>query len=309
MGTVIAAAAIAAPQPEYTSTSSVQLAGQAAHECLTRAGRSVDAIGVLINVGIYREHNTMEPAMAALVQKEAGIHLDYFQRTGTNATFSFDLMNGACGVLNAVQVSEALLASGSTDRVLVTAADVHPSGSAGKDPHYPYSDLGAALLLERSAEPTVGFGPVRHRGAPGASGGEGYLDMSAMGTSGRSNITVRSDQGGEDWVRQLLDLTVALVTDYADDEGLDLSRTLLVCNRPVPGFPDELARRVQIPRASVVATEAPLAMDGAPHTAAPVLGYLQAVEQGLLEGFDQMMFVCCGTGPTVACVSYRPKEQ
>ncbi|RDG36608.1 beta-ketoacyl-[acyl-carrier-protein] synthase family protein [Streptomyces corynorhini] len=304
MGTVITAARVAAPAPGPAAATTVRLAGEAARDCLERARVSTDAVGVLINVGVYRERNTIEPSMAALVQKEAGIHLDYHQRTGPTATFSFDLMNGACGVLNAVQVSGALLAGGSTERVLVTAADAHPGGRADQDPDYPYADLGAALLLERSPIPEEGFGPVRQRGARGPAGGAGFLDMAAMGSEGRRRITVRRDQ---DWEPRLLDLTVDTVTGYVRDEGLELPRTLLVCNRPTPGFTAALAGRLGLAPDAVIAPEAPDAAEGVPHTAAPVLGYLRAVEGGLPEGYDQLLIVSAGAGLTAACVSYRPR--
>ncbi|MFJ4806919.1 beta-ketoacyl-[acyl-carrier-protein] synthase family protein [Streptomyces murinus] len=92
-----------------------------------------------------------------------GINLDYLAAATPVAGFSCDLMNGACGVLNAVQVAQALLVTGSTDRVLITAADVHPGGRAADDPAYPYADLGAALLLERGTEPGTGFGLLTHQ--------------------------------------------------------------------------------------------------------------------------------------------------
>lgn len=122
---VITAAATAVPDGSAPA-SVVDLAGRVARSCLARARVSASSIGVLVNVGVYREHNTFEPAMAALVQKEVGINLDYIADPDPAAGFSFDLMNGACGVLNAVQVGHALLETGSTERVLITAADVHP---------------------------------------------------------------------------------------------------------------------------------------------------------------------------------------
>lgn len=156
--TTVIKAATTTTAPADEAASAVLLAGRAAQDCLTEAQLSPDTVGVLINVGVYRENNTFEPAIAALVQKEVGMNLDYLaHRVPGAAAFSFDLMNGACGVLNAIQVAQALLSTGSTERVLVTAADVHPGGRAALDADYPYADLGAALLLERSAQAEGGF--------------------------------------------------------------------------------------------------------------------------------------------------------
>jgi 3-oxoacyl-[acyl-carrier-protein] synthase-3 len=305
MSMVIKAAKTVRPLPSDDGDSSVRLASRAALECLAEAGLSPDSVGVLINVGVYRESNTFEPAIAALVQKEVGINLDYLASPAPVAGFSFDLMNGACGVLNAVQVAQALLETGSTDRVLITAADAHPGGRAVDDDAYPYADLGGALLLERAAQPGTGFGPVQLRSGDGPTGTRGYLDTSAMGTNGRGMITVERDT---DRVETLLDLAADTVNAYARTEGLDLDRTLLLCTRAAPDFADRLARRLGLDPRSVLAPAAEGA-DGEPHTAAPVVGYLQAQESGWPAGKDQLLLVAVGAGPSAACVSYRPQDR
>ncbi|MFI9270843.1 hypothetical protein ACIGXM_09065 [Kitasatospora sp. NPDC052896] len=305
MATVIKAASTSTA-PAHRAAAVVRLAGQAARACLAEARLSPDTVGALINVGVYREHNTFEPAVGALVQKEAGINLDYLAHPVPGAAFSFDLMNGACGVLNAVQVAQALLDTGSTERVLVTAADVHPSGRADLDDDYPYADLGGAMLLERSATAEGGFGPVRSARADQPSATAGFLRTVGMGSNGRRRITVRREPG---FAEQLLDLATEIATDYAWNEELDLRRTLLVSSRPTADFPYRLAARLGMSGSSVLAPQVPGPARGLPHTAAPILGYLQAVEQGLPEGVDQILFVAAGAGPSAACVSYRPQER
>ncbi|WP_181923471.1 hypothetical protein [Streptomyces inhibens] len=301
------AASTAVPQSD-ADASSVALAAKAAQDCLATAGLLPEAVGVLINTGVYRESNTFEPAMAALVQKEVGINLDYLAHPVPGGGFSFDLMNGACGVLNAVQVARALLETNSTKRVLVTAADVHPGGRAGRDDAYPYADLGAAWLLAKGTEPDTGFGQVLLRGSDNCGATTaGYLDISAAGPRGRHQITVQRDA---DWAEHLLDLTAATVTEYARTQDVDLNRTLVVCSRPTPDFAARLAQRLALDPEAVVAPDLPGGQSphsGEPHTAAPVLGYLQAVEGGLAEAYGQMLFVAAGAGPSTACVSYHPQ--
>ncbi|MEU2718407.1 hypothetical protein [Streptomyces sp. NPDC007205] len=307
MGIVITAARTALPLPDETAASSVRLASRAAGDCLVDAGLSPDAVGVLINTGVYRESNTFEPALAALVQKEVGMNLDYLAAPMPVAGFSCDLMNGACGVLNAVQVAQALLVTGSTDRVLVTAADVHPGGRAADDPAYPYADLGAALLLERGTEPGTGFGPVSLRATDdgdSSAGTRGYLETAGMGAEGRGRITVEREPEAVR-VERLVALAADTVSDYARAEGLGLDRTLVVCTPVGPHFADRLAWRLGLDPRSVWAPGAPGTAGGEPLTAAPVIGYLSAMERGLPPGKDQLLLVAAGSGPSVACVSYR----
>ncbi|MEU6862300.1 hypothetical protein ABZ924_03315 [Streptomyces sp. NPDC046876] len=287
MGIVITAAATATHTDPGTPASAVDLAGRAARSCLDSARVSASGVGVLINVGVYREHNTFEPALSALVQKQVGINLDYLADPQPSPGFSFDLMNGACGVLSAVQAGQALLATGTTERLLITAADVHPGGNAAADPDYPYADLAGALLLERAADPGTGFGPVRHYGADGADGAfdtEGYLDLDTMGTAGRSRITVRRTPGHE---TRAGELAAAAVASYAEEFGLDLDRTLVVGPR-------------------TTAADGPQGLTGEPHTAAPVLGYRRALDGVRPEDCDGLLFVTAGAG-SAACASYRPQ--
>ncbi|KMO93557.1 beta-ketoacyl-[acyl-carrier-protein] synthase family protein [Streptomyces roseus] len=281
MGMVIAAARTTTHHGTGPA-SAVELASRAARACLARAQVSPSSVGVLINVGVYRESNTFEPALAALVQKEVGVNLDYTADPAPASGFSFDLMNGACGVLNAVQLAQSLLDTAGAERVLITAADVHPGGDARRDPDYPYADLGGALLLQRSAAPGAGFGPVSSYAGDGPSDTEGYLDTAATGGDGRSRITVRRTEGHG---ARRAALAAACTAGYAREHGIDLDRTLVVG----PGA-GERARD-----------------EGEPHTAAPILGYLRAVAAPRPRGRDRLLLVAAGAGPSAACVSYRPE--
>lgn len=276
------------PGPGPGPASAVELASRAARACLSQAQVSPSSVGVLINVGVYRESNTFEPALAALVQKEVGINLDYIADPNPAAGFSFDLMNGACGVLNAVQLAQSLLDTGSAERVLITAADVHPGGDARRDPDYPYADLAGAFLLQRSADPDAGFGPVSVYAGDGPTDTEGYLDTAAMGSGGRSRITVCRTEGHG---ARRSALAAACTVGYARQHGIDLDRALVV--GPHAGADTRAAQDE----------------DGAgePHTAAPILGYLQALAAPRPKDRDRLLMVAAGAGPSAACVSYRPE--
>src|SRR5271169_212687 len=88
-----------------------RLAEAAARTCLEHARREPGDIDMLINAGIYREDNMGEPALAALIQEDIGANPGQ-PPVGGQGTFSFDLMNGICGVINATQLEAGLLRSG-----------------------------------------------------------------------------------------------------------------------------------------------------------------------------------------------------
>ena len=77
-----------------------RLADAAARSCLERAHRSADDIELLINAGVYFDRNISEPAIAALIQEDIGANLEQVAGAG-QGTLSFDVRNGACGLLTA----------------------------------------------------------------------------------------------------------------------------------------------------------------------------------------------------------------
>src|SRR5215472_704989 len=101
MGTHIEAAYAQAGNGGRKATAR-RLADTAARNCFALARRGPRDVDMLINVGIYREDSMGEPALAALIQEDIGANLGQ-PPTGGSGTFSFDLLNGACGVITALQ--------------------------------------------------------------------------------------------------------------------------------------------------------------------------------------------------------------
>ena len=85
-----------------------RLADAAARACLAHAGKEPGDVDMLINAGVYREDNMGEPALAALIQEDIGASLGQ-PPAGGRGTFSFDLINGTCGVISAIQLESGLL--------------------------------------------------------------------------------------------------------------------------------------------------------------------------------------------------------
>jgi 3-oxoacyl-[acyl-carrier-protein] synthase-3 len=294
MGAVIKAAG-ASTDPAIAS--SILHAAAAGRECIKKAGIGVDDIELLINVGVYRDSNMMEPAMAALIQRELSMGLDYVKHPLPTPTASFDLMNGACGLLNAVQVAGAFLKLGKARNVLIVSSDAHPSNKPSPD--FPYACLGAALLLSPGARDEQGFGKLRVLAPAGEDVGlEGAFALDQP-TGGRTRLQLRKHP---DYERRLLDLAATCAAEYVEAEKLDLSRTLLITSQPVPDFGAQLAKRLSMNEANSTRVTG---IDGDPHTSALALGYLRAAAAGRLEGYDQLLFVAAGAGLTSACTVYR----
>ncbi|WP_067533646.1 hypothetical protein [Nocardia crassostreae] len=273
----------------------VEHSAAAARQAMERAGVRPDQVGVLINAGIFRDSNTVEPAVSALIQKAAGIGLDY--EKNDPRSFSFDLMNAGVGVLNAVQVAQSILETGSAGHVLVVSGDTHPSTKrAAADAEFPYATAGATLLLERTAD-AEGFGRVHTATESGSPAIESYVDVATMGSNGRELMTVVREPDAEDRL-------LALAADVARQAlaEADLVGTALIASTVTPGFPQRLASELGIAASSV---RTPDLSQGDPHTASLSLAYDRAAADDSLREFTRVLFVAAGAGPSAAAVLYQ----
>jgi 3-oxoacyl-[acyl-carrier-protein] synthase-3 len=135
--------------PEDTAS---DLAVRAARRLLEENGLRPEDLDLIIYAGVTFE--TVEPATGHVVAAKLG--------TGCPV---FDVRNACNGVLNAVQVADALIRDGQHRRVLVCCGELPtaltPWTLSGVEEfyavaaHYTVSDAGAALLLEASSEPGV----------------------------------------------------------------------------------------------------------------------------------------------------------
>lgn len=144
MGTVIDRIAIA-EGGWRNRHSALRLAVKSAGDCLHAGGREADDVDLLINTGMYRDRNLGEPALAALIQQDIGANPEDPHAHG-HGTFSFDIANGICGVLTALQIVDGFMKSHAIDCALVVASDADPGHGMSED--FPFSPAGAALLCD-----------------------------------------------------------------------------------------------------------------------------------------------------------------
>ncbi|MFI6638795.1 hypothetical protein [Streptomyces sp. NPDC050504] len=295
---------------------------RAARDCLAQTDVAPGRIGMLIHTGVYRDGNLMEPAMAALVQHRLGINPDYARDTARPVpTVSFDMANGACGVLDAVAVAQAFLAADPIAYALIVTADAHP-GSGPPPPGFPYDNCGGALLLTGSDLPGTGFGPVRT--ALTADGGwavEGYCDLSAPDAPGA--VDVRS---APDAVERIAACAAELALRTVDEAGVGIETVRVIASDSPPGLGARTVRRLGLPPHALVTQDAPRLRA---HTAAPVIGYVHARRTaparparssravragvpstdppGAQAPTGPLLFLTAGAGPSAACALYFPE--
>jgi 3-oxoacyl-[acyl-carrier-protein] synthase-3 len=269
--------------------SALRLAVAAAKSCLDRAGRSPDEVDLLINAGIYRDRNLAEPALAALIQQDVGATPGNPHRDG-HGTFSFDVTNGACGVLTALQIVDGFMRSNTIDCALVVASDADPG--RGRSQHFPFSHAGAALLCDWT-NGDCGLGRVHWVNTP--DGGE----------------TFRATVGFEDSRNVLRFDTSDAMDDRFAAAGAEAARRCLqdaalgVCDIDAiiaaparDGYRAAMATHLGVPVGRIT-----VAADERMHTAALVA----ALHDGIagLPPDSRVLIIAAGAGITAGAALYR----
>ncbi|AFU01313.1 hypothetical protein [Nocardia brasiliensis] len=267
--------------------SAIEHAVRAARACVAEVGDA--GIHTFINTGIYRDRNIVEPAVAALIQKRAEIGLRY--ASDIEPVLSFDLMNGPCGFLGAVEVCDAILRTRGSGRCLVVAGDGHPSTDPARS--FPYASTGAAAVLKHVAQ-QVGFGKVYGAATTGKFEPHGYVDLAEMGATGRETLSFGT-VFDED---EVFKTAVRAAQDCLDAEHIEPATTTLVTTQPVADFGARVAAELGF--GLVVAAPAGYGRD--PHTAASLVAYAAATADGPAA---DLLLLAAGAGPVAAASVYR----
>ena len=303
MGTRIEAAYAQAGNGGRTGTAR-RLADAAALSCFTLAGCRPSDIDMLINVGIYREDSMGEPALAALIQEDIGANLGH-PPTGGSGTFSFDLLNGACGVITAIQIESGLLQSGVIRVGAVVSSDVRPQPG---DPATAFlRPAGGAMVLRWDDRP-AGFTDFSSETFPE------YADLFTSGLvwqerrgirgprqgAGRNSMTIARAPG---YHARLADCAEEATRRFLGRLGLGVEDIdLLVPSPSDADFVDTLRERFDIPGDRVAYT--PEDLEGA-YTTAPIAALQAAIKSGRFGEAQNVLLLAAGAGITVALALYR----
>ena len=280
------------------------LADAAARACLAHAGREPGDVDMLINAGIYREDNMGEPALAALIQEDIGANPGE-PPVGAHGTFSFDLLNGACGVITAIQLESGLLRSGVIRYGAIVTSDVDPdAGSRGAAALRP---AGGAMLLGWD-DGIAGFTDFHTETFPE------YADLYTAGLmwqgrrgirfprqgAGRHELVIDEKPG---YQARLADCAEEATRNFLRQLGMDMAEVDLLVPAPsAPGFLDPLRERLGVPGDRVAYT--PEDLEGT-HTTGPITALQAAIRSGRLGEAGNTLMLAAGSGITVALALYR----
>ncbi len=269
--------------------SALQLAVTAAKGCLVHAETAPSDLDLLINAGIYRDRNLGEPALAAIIQDDIGANPED-PHSDAHGTFSFDIANGACGVLTALQIADGFLRSQTISRALVVASDADPGRGASE--RFPFSPSGAALLCKWSNQDD-GLGTVHWANKP--DDGENFrasidFDMFRNVLRFRESGAIATElaAAGTQAVRRCL-----------DEAALHLSDTPMIIAAPADRrYRVELAAKLGVPVERVV-----VAADERMHTASLIAALSREIET--IPAGTPVVLVAAGAGIVAGAALYR----
>ena len=295
MRAVIEAIRRAAPAARLRRPSSIALAADGGRRALEATG-DAERIDLVVNVGVYRDQNICEPALAPLIQSRLGA------LGRRKDVFSFDLTNGACGLLDAFQVVDSLMAAGSVRRALVVASDVDPNPGRSTDLVVGAAGVGVVLAAREGSE---GFHDFHTETFPKhAHLYESRLEWLGPARSrwfGRSPghaITLRAmDAYGE----RCAESAALAAARFLEARGLSPEDLDLVVVPELPaGLPDRLGMLLGIPQDRLASD--PDSADTC--SAAPGLALEAAFASGRMAGARRTLLVAAGAGITVSLALY-----
>lgn len=330
MGTTIEAASTSRPHRRLGGTGAIQLADDAARACLESAGRTAADIDFLINAGVYRDNNLAEPAVASIIQEDIGANPNP-PLQGGHGTFSFDVINGAVGVLTGIHILDGFLTSGAIDVGIVVTSDADPErgsnwdfpfglvGSSGRvsrsgGSRFPFAALGGAVLLSWSDDESKGFSrfafatfsEFKHLLKAEVSWEEGPIPRVVAdvvpGLETGSNI-LQIDQA-EGYAARCAECALTSTGPFLESAGLSMTDIDLLVPSPTPaGFADTFSRALGVPADRVAQVDESFARV---HTAGPIAALESTIRTGQFSDARNVLFVTVGSGITVGLALYHP---
>jgi len=301
MGAQIKMVSVAQPRFGFHHVNSIRLSTRAAIQCLDGARIDPCDIGLLVNTGIYRYKNTGEPAIAALIQEAIGVNRTCAEDTGNHKnTFSFDLNNGGCGLLTAIEIVHGLISSGEIAYGMVVTGDSEPFYHLSKE--FTFKSAAAAIILAGSKN-SNGFSLFRTYTYPEYSDefvSTTFYSNEGWHGKGRNILNVLQKESYPDIC---VDCAEKSLFGFLDESGMKLDDIDLIVPSQSPlGFTDKLKKRVGM-NGNFIEIEKTGNMVF--HTAGPAFALKKVWDDNRFRSSKNIIFLTIGSGINVSLALYQ----
>jgi 3-oxoacyl-[acyl-carrier-protein] synthase-3 len=300
MGTRIEAAAAHHHRGRLFGRGALHLSDAAATSCLREAGHNANEIDLLINAGIYKDRNAAEPALASIIQEDIGANAKGPPHLGRHGTFSFDLINGGCGVTTAAQLVDGFVGPGRAQLAMIVAADADPSPRTSRG--FPFQGAGGAILFSH-VDGDTGFKAFATQTFPDdAALFDATLRWKPTAglAVGRNVLEIRAARELTERCVERATGVVDAVLEHASLSSADVD--LLIASQYPVHFDLALAAELHIPASRVPLVPRELARA---HTAGPIAALAAAIRSGAWARARHTLFVTAGAGLTIGVALYR----
>lgn len=249
---------------------------------------------MIINAGVYRDRHIVEPAISSFIQRKVGAS-SFLNGKGT---FSFDLNNGACGLLTGMQIIDGFIRSGKVRFGLVTAGDSEPI--KGQSEGFDFAATASAVLLTLGKD---GEGFTMFKTQAYSQLRDAFGSTVEWAENRKKHILIMKER--TDYARRCADCalnSLKLFLGYASVRLTDLD--LVIPSQSPKGFVETLKKETGLGDKIIdVANEL-----GNIHTAGIGAALERVFAHGIFRVACNVLFLAVGSGITVSMALYRNAE-
>ncbi len=251
---------------------------------------------MLINAGLYREKHLVEPAMATLILGSLNRNSLWSSHSYSpcfEKVLAWDMNNGVCGLLQAIQVVDGFLQSGDIKHGLIVAGD--SAQKTGEKQHYSIRAGAAAILLSKQPGST-GFSAIMTESYPDYAGdfkGVSYHQQ------GKLHLSLRTH---DSFAEHALHCVSESIEKFLHHEKMKTEDIDLICCSQMPeGLTKSLAERFEMGD-RVIGIDKPAQKF---YTAAPLMALHSHFYKPSYQLARKILFVTVGSGISTSIALYN----
>jgi 3-oxoacyl-[acyl-carrier-protein] synthase-3 len=259
-------------------------------------------VGILIHSSIYKDENIGEPAVASFIQRD----IDANQLSdGTSSTFSFDILDGGCGLISGMELIDGFISSGEIEHGVVVTSDVNPSvrNTIG----FKFKNSASAIVLGRSDNGS-GFRSFHQYEYPEhmdelKSTVEFMKDPRRNFVGMRRMRNILRIEESPSFRSSVFEKVTGSLDRFIDDSDIQMKDVDLIVPIQYPeGLPDHIAGKTGLGNKKVV--ELPKHY-GPLYTTGPGFALRWAMKKGFWDRSRNIVFIGISPGIKVLCALYR----